>query len=65
MIIADAVDASFFSLSGVRSKKSDLEDIIQKAEQNHLFQKPTLVFLDEIHRRNKAQQDFLLPFVEK
>lgn len=65
MIIADAVDASFYSLSGVRSKKSDLEAIIEQAEKNHLFHKPTLVFLDEIHRRNKAQQDFLLPFVEK
>ena len=39
--------------------------IIQQAELNQKYGKSTLVFLDEIHRRNKSQQDTLLPFVEK
>lgn len=64
-IIANTVHADFFQLSGVRSKKEDLTDIIKKAELNQRYWTPTLVFLDEIHRRNKSQQDTLLPFVEK
>jgi replication-associated recombination protein A len=42
-----------------------LTTIIQQAELNQKYGKATLVFLDEIHRRNKSQQDTLLPFVEK
>ena len=64
-IIASQIQADFFPLSGVRSKKEDLTTIIQQAELNQKYGKATLVFLDEIHRRNKSQQDTLLPFVEK
>lgn len=64
-IIAAEMDADFFKLSGVRSKKEDLTAIIKKAELNQRYGKATLVFLDEIHRWNKSQQDALLPFVEK
>ena len=64
-IIASELKSDFFQLSGVRSKKEDLTAIIQKAELNRAYGTPTLVFLDEIHRRNKSQQDTLLPFVEK
>ncbi len=64
-IIARRIQADFFQLSGVRSKKEDLTEIIKKAELNQKYGTPTLVFLDEIHRRNKSQQDTLLPFVEK
>ncbi len=64
-IIARSIQAEFFQLSGVRSKKEDLTEIIKKAELNQKYGTPTLVFLDEIHRRNKSQQDTLLPFVEK
>jgi putative ATPase len=39
--------------------------MIEKAETNQQYGKQTIVFLDEIHRRNKAQQDALLPYVEK
>ena len=64
-IIANSINAEFFQLSWVRSKKEDLNAIIEKAELNQKYWIPTLVFLDEIHRWNKSQQDTLLPFVEK
>ena len=64
-IIANSMQAEFFQLSWVRSKKEDLSAIIEKAELNLKYWTPTLVFLDEIHRWNKSQQDTLLPFVEK
>ena len=64
-IIANSINAEFFQLSWVRSKKEDLNAIIEKAELNQKYWTPTLVFLDEIHRWNKSQQDTLLPFVEK
>ena len=64
-IIASSINAEFFQLSWVRSKKEDLNAIIEKAELNQKYWTPTLVFLDEIHRWNKSQQDTLLPFVEK
>ena len=64
-IIAQELQADFFVLSGVRSKKEELMEIIKQAELNQKYGKATLIFLDEIHRRNKSQQDTLLPFVEK
>ena len=64
-IIAKKMDAQFRELSWVTSKKDDLKEIIKQAEINFNFAKWSIVFLDEIHRRNKAQQDTLLPFVEK
>ncbi|MBO4204347.1 AAA family ATPase [bacterium] len=59
-----AGQTDFFELSGVASKKEDLNRILEIAEKNKGYGKKTLLFLDEIHRRNKAQQDALLPFVE-
>lgn len=64
-IIADTLQADAFILSGVTSKKEDLKKILDQAELNQRYGKQTLIFLDEIHRWNKAQQDTLLPFVEK
>lgn len=64
-IIAKQMDAQFRELSWVTSKKDDLREIIKQAEINFNFAKASIVFLDEIHRWNKAQQDTLLPFVEK
>ena len=52
-------------LSGVTSKKEDLLKLVDHAKQNFAYGKSTIIFLDEIHRRNKAQQDTLLPYVEK
>jgi putative ATPase len=60
-IIVKATNADFYKLSGVTSGKSDLTKIIESAEKSH---KKTVLFIDEIHRWNKAQQDVLLPFVE-
>jgi putative ATPase len=64
-IISQTLQADFFPLSGVTSKKEDLKKIIEHATLNRSYGKQTIVFLDEIHRRNKAQQDTLLPYVEK
>jgi len=62
-IIAKATDRKFFHLSAVSAGKADLRKIIDSIE-NGFYEKGTIVFLDEIHRFNKAQQDYLLPFVE-
>lgn len=64
-IISKKLDSDFFHLSGVTSKKDDLKEIIEIANKNVAYGKSTIVFLDEIHRWNKAQQDTLLPYVEK
>ena len=63
-IYANAVDAEFFELSAVDSGKEDIKRVIG-ARGALLKQKPRVLFIDEIHRFNKAQQDFLLPFVER
>ena len=61
-IYAKALDARLYELSAVSAGKDDIRSIIEDPEL--LDQRPKLLFLDEIHRFNKAQQDFLLPFVE-
>lgn len=63
-IIAHAVDAEFYTLSAVTTGKEDLQKIIALAKDQTLFKKKTILFIDEIHRWNKAQQDVLLPYVE-
>ena len=63
-VLSHQLQADFFELSWVKSKKEDLNTILEHAEKNKAYWKKTLLFLDEIHRRNKAQQDSLLPFVE-
>lgn len=60
-IYANAINADLFELSAVSAGKEDIRKVIK--EQN-IEQRPKILFLDEIHRFNKAQQDFLLPFVE-
>lgn len=59
-IYASALNAEFFELSAVSAGKDDIRKIVAKETDQ-----PKVLFLDEIHRFNKAQQDFLLPFVEK
>lgn len=61
-IYAHALNARFYELSAVSAGKDDIKRIIEDPEM--LDPRPKLLFLDEIHRFNKAQQDFLLPFVE-
>jgi len=63
-IYANAVSADFFELSAVEAGKDDIRRILP-ARGTLLNQKPRVLFVDEIHRFNKAQQDFLLPFVER
>ena len=64
-VIAHQVDAHFVSLSAVKAGVKDVRLIAEEAGQRQQFSgKNTLLFLDEIHRFNKAQQDLLLPFVE-
>lgn len=61
-IYSDAIDADFYELSAVSAGKDDIRSILKNTEETT---KPVVLFLDEIHRFNKAQQDYLLPFVEK
>jgi len=60
-IYAKSVDADFISMSAVSSGKADVRTAVDHTQESG---KPTILFLDEIHRFNKAQQDFLLPYVE-
>jgi putative ATPase len=57
---AKSLDAELFELSAVSAGKADIKAIVDQ----QFFGRPKVLFLDEIHRFNKAQQDFLLPFVE-
>jgi putative ATPase len=61
-IYARSLDANLFELSAVSAGKDDIRKIVD--EKSTLFSGPKILFLDEIHRFNKAQQDFLLPYVE-
>ncbi|MDE1874517.1 MAG: replication-associated recombination protein A [Patescibacteria group bacterium] len=61
-IYAAALDARFYELSAVSAGKDDIRKIVD--DSTLLDQRPKVLFLDEIHRFNKAQQDYLLPFVE-
>ncbi|RJQ33304.1 replication-associated recombination protein A [Candidatus Parcubacteria bacterium] len=65
-IYANALEADFYELSAVDSGKEDIKRIVGDTKRPTLgLQKPKILFIDEIHRFNKAQQDFLLPFVER
>lgn len=63
-IIAREVEADFIELSAVTSGKKDVEKVVEHARQNWNLQIRTVLFVDEIHRFNKAQQDAFLPHVE-
>ena len=63
-IYAGALNADFYELSAVDSGKDDIKKVVG-TRQLKLGGKPKVLFIDEIHRFNKAQQDFLLPFVER
>lgn len=64
-IIAKETGADWMELSAVTSGVADVRKVVERAEQNERLQIPTLLFVDEIHRFNKAQQDAFLPHVEK
>ncbi len=63
-VIAEEVEAEFIELSAVTSGKKDVEKVVEHAKQNWNLQLRTVLFVDEIHRFNKAQQDAFLPHVE-
>ncbi|MBC7512589.1 replication-associated recombination protein A [Candidatus Saccharibacteria bacterium] len=63
-IIASEVNAEFTEISAVTNGKKDIERIVEHARQNWNLQLRTILFVDEIHRFNKAQQDAFLPHVE-
>ena len=64
-IIARRTKAAFIDFSAVTSGIKEIRAVMQQAEENRRFGERTILFVDEIHRFNKAQQDAFLPFVEK
>jgi len=68
-IYANAVGADFYEISAVEAGKEDIRKILGSRDKHSKLQlelnKPKILFIDEIHRFNKAQQDFLLPYVER
>ena len=64
-IIAQRTKSTFIEFSAVTSGVKEIRAVMQQAEENRRFGERTIVFVDEIHRFNKAQQDAFLPFVEK
>ena len=64
-VIANRTQAKFINFSAVTSGIKEIRTVMQQADENRLFGEKTIVFVDEIHRFNKAQQDAFLPFVEK
>lgn len=65
MVIANTTSAEFCELNATTSGKKDIEQVVKTAKDNlGMYGKKTILFVDEIHRFNKAQQDYLLPYVE-
>ncbi len=64
-IIANTTQSRFITFSAVTSGIKEIRQVMQEAEQTRKMGERTIVFIDEIHRFNKAQQDAFLPFVEK
>lgn len=64
-VIANTTSSIFTSMNATTAGKKDMEEVVKKAKDDYgMYQKRTILFIDEIHRFNKAQQDYLLPFVE-
>ncbi len=64
-VIANTTSAEFVQLNATVAGKKDMEEVVQSAKNNAgMYGKRTILFVDEIHRFNKGQQDYLLPFVE-
>ena len=65
-IVATQLERPFFTLSAVTSGVKEVREVIESARKQRFFDaRPPFLFIDEIHRFNKAQQDYLLPFVEE
>ena len=64
-VIAGTTKAEFTQINATIAGKKDMEEVVNKAKDNlGMYGKKTILFIDEIHRFNKGQQDYLLPFVE-
>ena len=64
-VIAGSSNADFIQINATMAGKKDMEEAVEKARTNaRIYRKKTILFIDEIHRFNKAQQDYLLPYVE-
>ena len=64
-VIANTTSAEFTQINATVAGKKDMEEVVEKAKNNQgMYGKKTILFIDEIHRFNKGQQDYLLPFVE-
>ena len=64
-VIANTTSAEFMQINATSAGKKDMEEVISRAKDNQgMYGKKTILFIDEIHRFNKGQQDYLLPFVE-
>jgi len=64
-VIANTTSAEFTQLNATVAGKKDMEEVVAKAKENQgMYGRHTILFIDEIHRFNKGQQDYLLPFVE-
>ena len=64
-VIANTTSAEFMQINATSAGKKDMEEVVAKAKENSgMYGKKTILFVDEIHRFNKGQQDYLLPFVE-
>ena len=64
-VIANTTSAEFKQINATSAGKKDMEEVVQEAKNNQgMYGKKTILFIDEIHRFNKGQQDYLLPFVE-
>ena len=64
-VIANTTSAAFMQINATSSGKKDMEQVVNQAKDNQgMYGKKTILFIDEIHRFNKGQQDYLLPFVE-
>ena len=64
-VIAHTTSAEFMQINATSAGKKDMEEVVEQAKANQgMYQKKTILFIDEIHRFNKGQQDYLLPFVE-
>nr|WP_296488443.1 replication-associated recombination protein A [uncultured Acetatifactor sp.] len=64
-VIANTTSAEFTQINATVAGKKDMEEVVAKAKESQgMYGRRTILFIDEIHRFNKAQQDYLLPFVE-
>lgn len=64
-VIANTTSAQFTQINATVAGKKDMEEVVRQAKETlGMYQKKTILFVDEIHRFNKGQQDYLLPFVE-